>query len=275
MSQTYSSTNSTFDNSSVHSPLPWVIANWKMNPQNQSAVHQLIDELQQYPAPSSVNVAIAPPVLYLDTLKAATAQGDWQPYLAAQNLCANHTSHGAFTGEVSASQLKDMGADLVLVGHSERRQYYAETDAILSQKIQYAFEQGLSVIFCIGESHEHYLAKQTQQIISQQLELLSPFAEQIPLPADSTALPKLFIAYEPIWAIGTGLTPSVDEIATVHNYISELLSTLQIYAPIVYGGSVNEKNAADIANIPLVSGALVGGASLKADSFCQIIDAFG
>lgn len=253
---------------------PWVIANWKMNPATQAEVTALTSQLATHStALPDCNVVISPSFLHLQVVKQTIATTS-PIHLAAQNLCAENADKGAFTGEVSANQLVDMGVNFVLVGHSERRQYYSETDTILRKKIQNAFTHGLSVVFCIGETHEQYLAKQTFSVIEQQLELLADFAQQIPLPNTLDTPPKLLIAYEPVWAIGTGLTPSLDEIDTTHNFISEWLSNTQIYAPILYGGSVNANNAHDIASLLLVNGALVGGASLNATSFYQIIHAF-
>ena len=175
-------------------------------------------------------------------------------------------------GDVSAAQLTDIGAKFALVGHSERRQYHGEHDEILTKKIRQAFLANLSVIFCIGETKAEYDAGQTYEVLEKQLRLLEQFASDVGF--EHYELPKLLIAYEPVWAIGTGLTPTTLEIEEVHNYISESLSTLEIYAPLLYGGSVNQNNATDIANIAVVDGVLVGGASLKADNFGQIIRAF-
>lgn len=253
---------------------PWVIANWKMNPINQADCAKLLDDIVKQPLVEDCQIVLAPNFLYLHQAKQALIHTPIK--LAAQNLCGENDSHGAFTGEISATQLADFGVEFVILGHSERRQYYQEHHDVLSKKLANALTKGLSVIFCIGETHEQYLAKQTFDVIEKQLQILADFANQIPLPAsgDTNFKPKLLIAYEPVWAIGTGLTPSLEEIESVHNYISEQLSILQIYAPILYGGSVNEKNAGDIAKIAVVDGALVGGASLKADSFYQIIHAF-
>lgn len=257
----------------------WVIANWKMNPISQKDATTLLDDLidQSTDLPMCRTV-ISPSFLHLNAVKTALEnsrkKNNTDIQLAAQNVCAEHAEKGAFTGEVSACQLADMGVNFVIVGHSERRQYYHETDSILAKKIHHAFVNNLSVIFCIGETHEQYLAKQTFAIIEQQLELLADFAKDIPLLDNVNATPKLLIAYEPVWAIGTGLTPSLEEIDTTHNFISEWLSNAQIYAPILYGGSVNASNVSDIANLDLVDGALVGGASLNATSFYQIIHAF-
>lgn len=257
-----------------HIQRPWVIANWKMNPVNQKTYQQLLQDMLGQPETARCNLVIAPNFLHLSGVEQALRNHNIS--IAAQNVCAEHSDNGAFTGEISAAQLADSGVEFVLIGHSERRQYYGESNDVLVKKISHAFAHNLSVILCVGETHEQYLAKQTQQVIKEQLAILEPFASQIPLPSDNPNFkPKLLIAYEPVWAIGTGLTPSLEEIEQVHNDISELLSTFEIYAPILYGGSVNEKNANDIAKITVVNGALVGGASLKAASFYQIVDAFG
>lgn len=258
----------------------WVIANWKMHPKSSAEVKSLSNDLMQNITALEANcgvlpeIAIAPSFLHLATL--AQLLSDSPIELAGQNLCEQDSSHGAYTGEVSANQLVDIGVTSVIIGHSERRQYFAESNAILTKKIENAFAHELSVIFCIGESHEQYLAKQTNTVLKGQLEILAHFTSQIALPNPNASAnkPKLLVAYEPIWAIGTGLTPTPQEIEAVHAFISETLSTMQIYAPIIYGGSVNANNASSIAEIALVDGVLVGGASLNADSFCQIIEAF-
>lgn len=244
----------------------YVIGNYKLNPASQQDALTLAQNL----TPSACVVGIAPSILHLSAIKSVLADGI---ALGVQDITHKSADVGAFTGDVSATQVKDMGANFTLVGHSERRQYHGETDEILSQKIAHAFHAGLSVVFCIGETKDDYDQKRTQQVLSAQLELLTPFAKQIPLDTDQT-LPKLIIAYEPVWAIGTGLTPTLAEIECVHNFISETLSTLQIFAPILYGGSVNDQNATSFAQSPLIDGALVGGASLKTDRFAAIITAF-
>lgn len=249
---------------------PWVIANWKMNPPTQAQALTLIEQLAQKPHVDDVNVIIAPSNLHLGTIKSIFNQQQLPYQLAGQNLCAEHSDNGAFTGETSATQLADIGAEYVVVGHSERRQYYAETDTLLSKKIHHAFAKNLSVIFCIGETHEQYLDQQTFEVISQQLKVLATFKSQV----QANSMPKLLIAYEPVWAIGTGLTPTLSEIETVHQFINESLNKLTLDAPVLYGGSVNANNVQDIASISVVDGVLVGGASLNAESFYQIIEAF-
>lgn len=213
-------------------------------------------------------VGICPSFVHLS----GVAEKSDKAVIGVQDICAHTASTGAFTGDVSAEQAVDLGAKFALVGHSERRSYYQESDDTLSAKISNAFNVGLSVVYCIGETQDQYKAGQTFAVLERQLELLQNFAKDIDF--TKTSLPKLLIAYEPVWAIGTGLTPTPSEVDSVHNFISEILSTLQIPAPILYGGSVNDKNAQEFASLPMVNGVLVGGASLKADSFMTIIGAF-
>lgn len=244
----------------------YVIGNYKLNPATEKDALTLAKSL----TPSTCTVGIAPSVVHLSAIKSILADG---VALGAQDISHKSTTTGAFTGDVSAAQVKDVGATFVLVGHSERRQYHGECDDVLRQKIAHAFDAGLSVVFCIGETKDEYEQQHTEHVLSTQLELLADFADKIPF-YESMSLPKLIIAYEPVWAIGTGLTPTLDEIQNVHSFIGEILSTMQIPAPILYGGSVNDKNAPEFATSALIDGALVGGASLNVDSFGAIIKAF-
>ncbi len=248
----------------------YVIGNWKTNPLTQNDAVKIFADIAHL-ADNLTNcvVAIAPSFVHLPVLQ---TQNQKSLVLGGQDVCAYTLKTGAYTGDVSAAQLADIGAKFALVGHSERRQYHGEHDEILTKKIHQAFLANLSVIFCIGETKAEYDAGQTYEVLEKQLRLLGQFASDVGF--EHHELPKLLIAYEPVWAIGTGLTPTTLEIEEVHNYISESLSTLEIYAPLLYGGSVNQNNASDIANIAVVDGVLVGGASLKADNFGQIIRAF-
>lgn len=247
---------------------PWVVANWKMNPSTQSATQQLLDDLAQQAAVPGVNVVLAPGFLHLAQTQQHLEQTDLPFGLAAQNLCAQHAEQGAFTGEVCAAQLKDMNVAFVLVGHSERRQYFNEDNTVLAQKITNALSQDLIVILCVGETAEQYDAGQTQAVIAEQLAVLS----NMTIPAQ-----RLIVAYEPVWAIGTGKVPTVAEVDAVHQFIKDTLTSYAehlVSTPILYGGSVKGDNAQEFAQSPNISGVLVGGASLKADSFYQIIHAF-
>ena len=253
----------------------WVIANWKMNPSTQLTATALMTDLQQQiPADAlqRCNVVVAPSFMHLSTTQQAIQHGASNIGLAAQNLCAQHADKGAFTGEISAAQLKDAQVNYVLVGHSERRQYFNEDDACLIQKIRHAFAHDLTVVFCIGETQAQYEQNQTQDVLAAQLTVVKQLAAE----CDNLSS-KLIIAYEPVWAIGTGKTPTIQEVQNIHAFINTTLTDIDAClatTPILYGGSVKADNAAEIAQCPNVNGVLVGGASLDATSFTQIIQAF-
>lgn len=253
----------------------WVIANWKMNPSTQLTVTALMTDLQQQiPADAlqSCNVVVAPSFTHLSTTQQAIQHGSCNIGLAAQNLCAQHADKGAFTGEVSGAQLKDAQVNYVLVGHSERRQYFNEDDACLTQKIRHAFAHDLTVVFCIGETQAQYEQNQTKDVLAAQLMVVKQLAAE----CDNLSS-KLIIAYEPVWAIGTGKIPTIEEVQNIHAFINTTLTDIDASlasTPILYGGSVKADNAAEIAQCPNVNGVLVGGASLDATSFTQIIQAF-
>ncbi|MFO1364905.1 MAG: triose-phosphate isomerase [Moraxella osloensis] len=202
--------------------------------------------------------------------------------LAAQDLCALHADKGAFTGEVSGAQLKDAQVNYVLVGHSERRQYFNEDDACLIQKIRNAFAHDLTVVFCIGETQAQYEQNQTQDVLAAQLTVVKQLAAEFANTQSENAqlgnlASRLIIAYEPVWAIGTGKIPTIQEVQNIHAFINTTLTDIDASlatTPILYGGSVKADNAAEIAQCPNVNGVLVGGASLDATGFTQIIQAF-
>ena len=263
----------------------WVIANWKMNPSTQLTAAALMTDLQQQiPADAlqSCNVVVAPSFMHLSTTQQAIQHGSCNIGLAAQNLCAQHADKGAFTGEISAAQLKDAQVNYVLVGHSERRQYFNEDDACLIQKIRNAFEHDLTVVFCIGETQAQYEQNQTQDVLAAQLMVVKQLAAEFANTQSENAqlgnlASRLIIAYEPVWAIGTGKIPTIQEVQNIHAFISTTLTDIDASlatTPILYGGSVKADNAAEIAQCPNVNGVLVGGASLDATSFTQIIQAF-
>ena len=263
----------------------WVIANWKMNPSTQLTVTALMTDLQQQlPADAlqSCNVVIAPSFMHLSTTQQAIQHGSLNIGLAAQNLCAQHADKGAFTGEVSGAQLKDAQVNYVLVGHSERRQYFNEDDACLIQKIRNAFAHDLTVVFCIGETQAQYEQNQTKDVLAAQLMVVKQLAAEFTNTQSENAqlgslASRLIIAYEPVWAIGTGKIPTIQEVQNIHAFINTTLTDIDAslaITPILYGGSVKADNAAEIAQCPNVNGVLVGGASLDATSFTQIIQAF-
>jgi triosephosphate isomerase len=183
--------------------------------------------------------------------------------VGAQNVCAKVS--GAFTGENSATLLKETGCSFAIVGHSERRSLFAESNTDCANRALGALEQGLDVIFCIGETLAERENNLTNQVLTQQLNELFSGLNQ-------SYFKQLVIAYEPVWAIGTGKVASLEQITETHFFINEYVNkSLSSELPILYGGSVNPENFAEIAKIPNVSGALVGGASLKAESFIKLI----
>lgn len=240
-----------------------VIGNWKLNPATKSEAHELAQGLSGI-ACDAVMVGCAPSFAHLSTVSEVLA--GTPIWVGAQDICAHTQSIGAYTGDVSAEQLTDLGAGFVIIGHSERRSYYREDNALLAEKMKQAFGADLSVVFCIGEIKEQYQANQTLSVLDEQLSVL----QAIHAPRG-----KLIIAYEPVWAIGTGLTPTVQEVITTHRHIKSVLASYHLEGvSVLYGGSVNEQNAAEFAQAEGVDGALVGGASLKVDTFTQIIAAF-
>jgi triosephosphate isomerase len=190
--------------------------------------------------------------------------------LGAEN-CADKAS-GAYTGEVSAEMVKSTGAQWVILGHSERREYYNETPEVLKEKVDLALANGLKILFCIGESLEEREANRQNEVVKAQLE-----GSVFNLSAEDFG--KLVIAYEPVWAIGTGLTATPEQAQEIHAYIRSLIAEkygkeVADNTSILYGGSCNAKNAAGLFANPDIDGGLIGGASLKADDFCAIINAF-
>ena len=240
---------------------PLVAGNWKMNGLASSL--EELSALKQALAQQSAacDVLICPPATLI-------AQANWavKGAFALGGQDCHAQSKGAFTGDISAEMLKDAGASYVIVGHSERRQYHGETNEAVAAKAKAAWRAGLKAIVCIGESEAQREAGHAHHICQGQLEAsVPPQATQ----ADTA------IAYEPVWAIGTGKTPTASDIAAMHAHIRNCLvrglgeSGREIL--ILYGGSVNPGNAAQILGLPEVGGALVGGASLKADDFLKII----
>ena len=238
---------------------PWIIGNWKMNGRRSSTA-AFAQAWAAQRLPENVSTGIAAPLPYLLDLKQAA------PALpvGAQDV-SRFDKDGAFTGETSAVMLADLGAQFVLLGHSERRQYFGENNETLSAKLNNALAAGLIPILCVGETLAQRQAAQEQAVVADQLSVLR-----------GKAMPHIAVAYEPVWAIGTGQVASAEQIADMHAFIyAELLSFTNKSANIraLYGGSVNAQNAQTILTLPNVDGALVGGASLQADSFAAIVQA--
>lgn len=239
----------------------WVVGNWKMNGR-QSVNTVFLSSLAKLSKEIDSLVGLAVPYVYLPQ---ATSLCQESPlFLGAQNV-SQYAEDGAFTGEVSAQMLADIGASFTLVGHSERRQYFAENNQNIVKKLQASLGSQLFPILCVGESLAEREGGHAEAVVRSQLSVLG-----------EVNLNSLIIAYEPVWAIGTGLVANLEQIAQMHQFIyGQLLLKKKNTASIrvLYGGSVSDKNAADIFSVPNVDGALVGGASLKFDSFAAIVEA--
>jgi len=245
-----------------------VAANWKMNmtlPEGNALVNGIVAGL---PALSeNRQVVIAPPFVSIVQV-AGLLKGRGHIHTAAQN-CYTEAS-GAYTGEISATMLKSAGADYVIIGHSERREYFKEDNAMLAKKVNQALANSLEVIFCCGESLETRDAGKQNEFVEQQInEGLFHLTDQ---------LSHIVIAYEPIWAIGTGRTASTEQAQEMHAHIRSVIAgkygqTAADNMSILYGGSCKPSNAAELFACKDVDGGLIGGASLKADEFLGIINA--
>ena len=244
-----------------------VAGNWKMN-KNQDQALTLVQEIQDLIArnkPGADKIIIAPPFPYLSELSKLTADTDGL-YVAAQN-CHQEIS-GAYTGEISAAMLQSLRVDYVILGHSERREYFNETNQQLEQKVKVALAHGLVPIFCCGEPLSVREANQQQEYVNRQL------TESL-FQLDDQSFGKLVLAYEPIWAIGTGMTASAEQAQQMHASIREHLASrfgkvLANQTPILYGGSCKPSNAKEIFAGEDVDGGLIGGASLNAQDFIAI-----
>jgi len=239
---------------------PFIAANWKMNKTVEEVKAGIASFLPMVKDISDVDILLAPPFTSLYT--AAKLLEGSNVILAAQNI--HFEESGAYTGEVSAEMVRSAGSAYVIIGHSERRQYFHETDEIVNRKIKTARNNGLDVIVCIGESLEEREANKTFEVLEKQL------AGSL----KDLTLEGVTIAYEPIWAIGTGKTASKEQANEAHTYIREWLSSNKDGADsirIQYGGSVKPDNVVELMSQPEVDGALVGGASLKPDSFAALV----
>jgi triosephosphate isomerase len=247
-------------------PKPLVAGNWKMNGGIASAdeAKRMAEGLASLGA-VDCEVAICPPFPLVGFLARVLAQG---PIWVGAQDCHVKAS-GAHTGDVSAEMLADVGAKAVIVGHSERRQDHGETDALVAEKAQAAWRAGLTAIICVGETEAEREAGRTLGVVGDQI------AGSVPGAATAA---NTVVAYEPVWAIGTGRTPTPEDVAQVHEFLREtLVSRLGEEGNgirLLYGGSVKPSNAAELMSVPHVNGALVGGASLKADDFLGIITAY-
>jgi triosephosphate isomerase len=245
----------------------FVAGNWKMNLNGRQAVDLAKALRDEFGTLESVRMALFPPFVYLKPV--VEALGSCAVDAGAQNMSSE--LDGAFTGEVAGPMLLDVGCRYVILGHSERRHVMGEDDAFINRKVHRALEVGLEPILCVGETLDQREAARTEEVVAGQLKngLQGVSADQ---------MRKVTIAYEPVWAIGTGRTATPDQAEDVHRLLRRLLAATYGDATaeatiIQYGGSVKPDNAEALMSMPDVDGALVGGASLKADSFGGIIKA--
>jgi triosephosphate isomerase len=240
-----------------------VAGNWKMNGSRDSAVQLADAVLQGLDSRDGAEVLLCPPFVHLADV--ARALKDSGVRLGAQDLCAE--DNGAFTGEVSGAMLKDFDCRYVIVGHSERRALFGETDAVVARKFMAAQKAGLTPILCVGETLVEREAGETPAVVSRQLKAVLDSA-------GIGAFGQAVVAYEPVWAIGTGRTAKSDQAQDVHALIRGLLTAqdakIAAATRLLYGGSVKAANAAELFGMPDIDGGLVGGASLDAKEFLAI-----
>lgn len=243
---------------------PLVAGNWKMNGLQAALAEALAVREAITGKPPAADVMICPPATLLLVLSELTKGG-----LSLGGQDCHAAQSGAHTGDLSAEMLRDAGATAVIVGHSERRADHAETDAVVRAKAKAAHRAGLTAIVCVGETEGQRRAGQTLKVIARQV------ANSLP---DQATSQNTIIAYEPVWAIGTGLTPTVADVAEVHTairaYANDRLGETAAGMRLLYGGSVKPSNAAELMAAANVNGALVGGASLKATDFLGIIETY-
>ena len=242
----------------------WVIGNWKMNGRLQNN-NALMHRFRILPQADKVCIGLAAPTVYLLQLHNAMQIVLNNRILTCAQDVSRFPGNGAYTGEVSAEMMADTGVDIVLIGHSERSLYFGEKNEIQRQKMENVLSVGLIPLLCVGESLEERESGKAKEVIAHQLSILAGLNTQ-----------DIAVAYEPVWAIGTGKVATVTQIAEMHTFIYEQILSLcgeSVRIRVLYGGSVNAGNAADIFAVPCVDGALVGGASLAYDSFTAIINA--
>lgn len=241
-----------------------IAANWKMNGSTDQISRLIVQIKQQLPEKLSVDCILFPPAIYIPLVQQLLADTALQ--VGAQNAYPGNS--GAFTGEISCAMLRDFGCKYVLTGHSERRNLFAEDDQLVQEKFYNVKENGMIPIFCIGETLEEREKGLTDITIARQLNSL--------LSRDPDCLNNAVIAYEPIWAIGTGIGASPEQVQTTLFSIRKMIAffneDLAEQTPILYGGSLNEKNARALFALPDVDGGLIGNASLDAHKFVEIIE---
>jgi len=246
-----------------------VAGNWKMNKSLAEGVQlaKEVDAAVEAAGALKCDVVVAPPFLHLTEVSKAVGS---KVSVSAQN-CSSETS-GAYTGEVSAAMLQSAGIPYVIIGHSERRTYYGETDAILAQKADHALAYGLKPIFCIGEELSQRKSGNHFEVVRSQI-------ENGLFHMTAGGFKRIVLAYEPVWAIGTGVTATAEQAQEMHAFIRKTIAdkygaAIANATTILYGGSCNENNAQELFACPDIDGGLIGGASLVADKFIKIVTAF-
>ena len=245
--------------------IPFISGNWKIH-KTAAEARAFAEEFKALYKDTDVKTAICAPFVHLALLKEAFAGTDIK--VGAQN--AHFEDQGAFTGEISVRMLEDIGVDYCIIGHSERRQYFAETDETVNKKLKKLFEGPIVPILCVGEVLEERDAGREKEVVGGQIR-----ADLAGLSADDVR--KLVVAYEPVWAIGTGRTATPEQANEMCGYIREVISELYdddvaCDVTIQYGGSMKPANATELMAMEEIDGGLIGGSSLKADEFMQIID---
>ena len=244
-----------------------VAGNWKMN-NDLAQTQTLLTELKNQTQTSNAEVMVAP--TFTNLWHAYEALRGTKIEVVAQNM--HYAENGAYTGEISASMLKSIGVNTVILGHSERREYFSETDELLAKKVDAALAKGMQIIFCFGEELADRKSGNEEAVVGSQIENALFHLK----PAD---FQNIVLAYEPVWAIGTGETASPEQAQDMHAFIRKTLAdkygdTIAEEVSILYGGSVKPANAEEIFSKPDVDGGLIGGASLKAEDFFAIVNAF-
>lgn len=243
---------------------PLIAGNWKMNGSHHMVAALLNAIVEQAPAVSGVEFAVFPPNLYLSEV--AQRLADTSVSWGVQTV--SERENGAVTGEVSVEMLKDFGCHYAIIGHSERRAYFHETDVMIAEKVQAVIEGGIQPIVCVGETLAQREANETMVVIKEQLAHVLSLKDNLP------AVTTVIFAYEPVWAIGTGKTATPEQADEVHRFIREACEATSAgwgkTVRILYGGSVKPGNAAALFNMPNIDGALVGGASLDSHQFIEI-----
>lgn len=241
---------------------PLIAGNWKMHGRRSEVTALLDGILEQAKSIEGVDWLLFPPFVFLEQAQAKLGGSNVQ--WGAQNICAEE--QGAFTGEIAASMVKEFGCAWVVIGHSERRHLFGESEELIARKCLMAMNHGLTPILCVGETAEEHAAGQTETVVARQLQAIKTMVNEKEA--------RFVIAYEPVWAIGTGKTASPEQAQQVHQFIRQKLRDfspeLAENTRILYGGSVKPDNAAELFAMPDINGFLVGGASLNAETFCTI-----